>query len=147
MRISTRGRYALRMMVEIARNQGDGYLSLTEIAENQGISKKYLEQIIPFLTRVNYLDTARGLKGGYRLTRSPKDYKVGDILRMTEGSLAPVTCVCPDRTSVCEKCGDCPTYPLWKKLSRIVSDYLDSVTLEDLVEKRIELNSLDDATL
>ena len=147
MKISTRGRYALRMMVELARNQGDGYLSLTEIAESQGISKKYLEQIIPLLSHASYLKTTRGLKGGYRLSRAPSEYKVGDVLRLTEGSLALVVCVCPDRSDVCDKCGDCPTYPLWKKLSRIVADYLDGVTLEDLVENRIELDSLDDAAL
>ncbi len=90
MKISTRGRYALRMMVELARNQGDGYLSLTEIAESQGISKKYLEQIIPLLSHASYLRTARGLKGGYRLSRAPSEYKVGDVLRLTEGSLALV---------------------------------------------------------
>ena len=147
MKISTRGRYALRMMVELARTQGDGYVSLTDIATKQGISKKYLEQIIPLLSRENYLQTARGLKGGYRLSRTPAEYKVGEVLRLTEGSLAPVTCVCPDASCFCDKCDECPTYPLWKKLSRIVSDYLDSVTLEDLVESRIELDSLDDAKL
>ena len=90
MKISTRGRYALRMMIELAKRQGDGYISLTDLSERLGVSKKYLEQIIPSLSRASFLLTYRGHSGGYRLTRAPEDYSVGEVLRVTEGSIAPV---------------------------------------------------------
>ncbi|MBR0224538.1 MAG: Rrf2 family transcriptional regulator [Thermoguttaceae bacterium] len=144
MKISTRGRYALRMMVELAKKQGDGYVSLTEIAESQNISKKYLEQIIPLLSHASFLTTTRGFRGGYRLSKSPSEYCVGDILRVTEGSISPVSCADVDNPCECEKCGVCKTYPLWRKLTQIITDYLDSVTLDDLVKGRIELDSVED---
>ena len=137
MKISTRGRYALRMMLDFAKTQGDGYVSLSEISERQGISKKYLEQIIPLLSRVGYLKTARGYKGGYRLANPPASYKVGDILRQTEGTLAPVACVdaCDSNgRGACDNCETCPTYPMWKKLAEVVSKYLDNITLQDVLD-------------
>lgn len=124
------------MMLELARTQGDGYVSLTEVAESQGISKKYLEQIIPFLSRASFLVTTRGFKGGYRLARDPSEYSVGEILRTTEGSLAPVMCV--EGSVECENCDKCMTYPMWKKLAQLVNEYLDSISLADLLDGGVD---------
>lgn len=135
MKISTRGRYALRMMIELAKRQGDGYISLTELAERLGISKKYLEQIIPLLSRASFLVTYRGHSGGYRLTRAPEDYSVGEVLRVTEGSLSPVPCVEPDNPSPCDNIPNCPTYRVWKGLRDVIVNYLDSVRLSDLLSE------------
>ena len=133
MKISTRGRYALRMMIELAKRQGDGYVSLTELAERLGISKKYLEQIIPLLSRASFLVTYRGHCGGYRLIRAPEDYSVGEVLRVTEGSLSPVPCVEPDNPSPCDNIPNCPTYCVWKGLRDVIVNYLDNVRLSDLL--------------
>lgn len=133
MKISTRGRYALRMMIELAKRQGDGYVSLTELAERLGISKKYLEQIIPLLSRASFLVTYRGHCGGYRLTRAPEDYSVGEVLRVTEGSISPVPCVEPDNPSLCGNIPNCPTYRVWKGLRDVIVNYLDNVRLSDLL--------------
>ncbi|MGN0930710.1 MAG: RrF2 family transcriptional regulator [Thermoguttaceae bacterium] len=135
MKISTRGRYALRMMIELAKRQGDGYVSLTELSERLGISKKYLEQIIPLLSRASFLMTYRGHSGGYRLTRAPEEYSVGEVLRVTEGSIAPVPCVEPDNPSPCEHIPNCPTYRVWKGLRDVIVNYLDNVRLSDLLSE------------
>ena len=134
MKISTKGRYALRMLLDLAANQGDGYVALIDIAERQRISKKYLEQIIPLLNRNDILKTSRGFRGGYRLLKSPDRYTVGDILRVTEGGLAPVSCL--EHTPVqCEKSAYCATLPVWKGLSRVINEYLDGITLQDILDK------------
>ncbi|MGN1235090.1 MAG: RrF2 family transcriptional regulator [Christensenellaceae bacterium] len=135
MKISTKGRYALRFLVDLAEHQGDGYVTLKEIAERQEISKKYLEQIIPILHKSDLLQASRGFQGGYRLTRPPKDYTVGEILRLTEGSLSPVSCV--DHAD-CSRCDSCVTYPVWKGLAQAVNGYLDSITLEDLLSHGVD---------
>ncbi|MCI6377143.1 MAG: Rrf2 family transcriptional regulator [Clostridiales bacterium] len=137
MKISTRGRYALRMLVDLGQHQADGPVTLKEIAQRQGISKKYLEQIAPLLVRSDILLGSRGYQGGYRLAGPLHAYRVGDILRVTEGSLAPVTCL-EQRPNQCPRCGKCKTLPLWQGLDGVISRYLDSVTLEDLVNDRIE---------
>lgn len=134
MTISTRGRYALRMMVDLAENQGDGYLALKDIAERQNISKKYLEQIIPILNRANLLRTVRGNQGGYRLEKHPSAYTVGDILRATEGSLAPVACL-ESKTNTCERRSGCATLFVWEGLDKAINEYLDSITLQDIVDR------------
>lgn len=131
MKISTKGRYALRMMLDLAAHQEDGYVSLAEIAARQGISKKYLEQIVPLLTHADFLLTSRGFQGGYRLTKAASDYTVKDILRLTEGSLAPVACA-SNHPAACERSASCPTLPLWQGLNRVIDDYLSSITLQDL---------------
>lgn len=128
--ISTRGRYALRVLTDLAL-QGEGYTPMRQVARRQGISLKYLEQIIPVLVRGGYLQGASGKGGGYRLCRPAKDCRVGDILRLTEGSLAPVACLAPGATQ-CDRRGSCPTYPLWNGLQQVVEQYLNSVTLADL---------------
>ncbi|MDE6419818.1 MAG: Rrf2 family transcriptional regulator [Lachnospiraceae bacterium] len=133
MRVSTKGRYALRMMLDLAKHQNDGYISLGEIAERQEISKKYLEQIVPLLGHADFLLTSRGFQGGYRLARPASDYTVKEILRLTEGSLAPVTCV-SDNPATCERSADCPTLPLWQGLNKVIDDYLSGITLQDLAD-------------
>ena len=132
MKISTTGRYALRMMLDLAEHQKDGYVALKDVAARQGISKKYLEQIVPILNRSDVLQTNRGFQGGYRLARKPKDYTVGEILRLTEGSLAPVACLDGDCKG-CSRSDECPTLDVWKNLDKLINDYLDGVTLDQLV--------------
>lgn len=140
MKISTKGRYALRMMIDLAEHQGEGFVALKDIAARQGISKKYLEQIIPILNRSDFLQANRGAQGGYRLAKAPKAYTVKDILELTEGSLAPVACL--DMTPAgCERSESCVTLPLWKGLAEVINNYLDSVTLQDLLERQTEMYS------
>ncbi len=132
MKISTKGRYALRMLLDLAMHQGDGYIALKDIAARQDISKKYLEQIVPILNKSNILQASRGFQGGYRLVNPPDTYKIGDILRLTEGSLTPVACL-DWNPEGCERRGECITLPLWKGLSDAISNYLDNITLQDLI--------------
>ncbi|MEE1017291.1 MAG: Rrf2 family transcriptional regulator [Ruminococcus sp.] len=138
MKISTKGRYALRMLIDLAEHQNDGFIALKDIAERQGISKKYLEQIIPVLNRSDVLNANRGYQGGYKLAKSPDKYTVGAILRLTEGSIAPVACL--DHEPVdCPRREDCITLPLWKGLNKVITDYLDSVTLQDLLDNQKDM--------
>lgn len=132
MLISTRGRYALRVMIDLAEHQADGFVPLKVIAERQGISEKYLESIIKLLVRAKLLSGLRGKGGGYRLTRAPEQYTAGDILRITEDSMAPVACLEPG-SAACPRAGECRTLPLWKGLDRVINDYLDNFTLADLM--------------
>ena len=142
MRISTKGRYAMRLMLDLAEHQRDGYVSLKDAAERQEVSKKYLEQIVPALSRAGFLLTNRGYQGGYRLARRPADYTARDILRLTEGSLAPVACL-DGEANVCPRRAGCPTLPLWQGLDRVIEDYLAGITLQDLLDRQKE-NSGDD---
>ena len=134
MRISTKGRYALRLMLDLAEHQGDGYVALKDIAERQHISKKYLEQIVPMLNKTDILKTNRGYQGGYRLAKAPSNYSVGSILRITEGNLAPVACVEQD-ISECARAETCLTRPLWQGLNKVVNEYLDGISLQDLLDQ------------
>ncbi len=134
MKISTKGRYALRMLCDLALHQEEGYVSLKDIAERQNISKKYLEQIVPLLNRGGFLRTNRGNRGGYMLAQKPSDYTVGDILRATEGSLAPVPCL-DYEPNECPRRGECSTLFVWEGLFKTVSEYLDSITLKDIIDK------------
>ena len=135
MKISTKGRYALRMMLDLAEHGGSGYVALKDIAERQNISKKYLEQIIPVLNKSKILKTVRGSQGGYMLARTPDQYTVGEILRLTEGSLAPVACLENDPVD-CPRSADCATLPVWQGLYRVIAQYLDSVTLQDILDQQ-----------
>ena len=130
--VSTKGRYALRVMVELAQHQGDGYVPLNVIAERQDISEKYLESILKILVQEHLLEGMRGKGGGYRLTMSPSEYTIGRILRLTETSPEPVGCIESGSTS-CPKASECRTIGMWMKLGEIVNDYLDSITLADLL--------------
>lgn len=135
MKISTKGRYALRMMLDLAEHQGNGYIALKDIAERQNVSKKYLEQIVPILNKADILNTNRGYQGGYRLARTPDQYTVGDILRITEGSISPVACL--DKNPVeCERAAECATLPVWQGLYKVITDYLDGITLQDILDKQ-----------
>lgn len=132
MLVSTRGRYALRIMLELGRHEGEGCVPLPVIAENQQISEKYLESIVSVLAKTKLVEGQRGKGGGYRLTRPLSECSVGEILRLTEGSLAPVSCLDGD-TNACPRAGQCSTLPMWEKLDRLINGYLDSVRLSDLL--------------
>lgn len=133
MMISTRGRYALRVMLDLAESSDGCYVPMKEIAERQGLSLKYLERIVPVLTKNGFIEGVQGKGGGYRLTRPTAEYRVGDILRLTEGGLTPVDCAgCTDEP--CDRAASCRTMPLWAGLSKLVNDYFDGITLADLME-------------
>ena len=133
MLISTKGRYALRVMIDLAEHQTDEFISLKGIAERQEISEKYLESIIRLLVKARVLESLRGKGGGYRLRKSPDEYTVGFILRLTEDSLAPVSCL-EQGAEACPRMGKCRTLDLWQGLDKVINDYLDSVNIADLVE-------------
>ena len=134
MLISTRGRYALRVLIDLAEYEEDGYTPLKDIAGRQDISQKYMESIMTMLSKYKLVEGVHGKGGGYRLNRSPKDYSVGEILRITEGTLAPVACLERD-AQPCSRAADCRTLPLWDKLNDMITGYLDSVSLADLMKK------------
>lgn len=133
MKISTKGRYALRFMLDLALNESEEPIRLKEVAERQGISDKYLEQIIATLNKAGYVKSTRGAQGGYRLKKAPGEYTVGMILRLTEGSLAPVACV-EEGQEVCDRCDGCAAMKLWVKVNDAVSNVVDTVSLQDLVD-------------
>ena len=134
MKISTKGRYALRMLLDLALHQQDGFIALKDIAARQNISKKYLEQIVPILNKSNILQANRGFQGGgYRLVNPPSAYSVGSILRLTEGSLTPIACL-DWNPEGCERRNDCMTLPMWQGLSKVIADYLDNITLQDIID-------------
>ena len=137
MKISTKGRYALRMLIDLAQHRNDGYVALKDIAARQNISKKYLEQIVPVFNKSNILKTNRGFQGGYQLARTPDKYTVGEILRLTEGSLAPVACLENDPNQ-CERSADCITLPVWQGLYKVINEYLDKITLQDILDQQRE---------
>lgn len=133
MKISTKGRYALRMLIDLAEHNNDGFIALKDIAERQGISKKYLEQIVSVLNSSAILQASRGFQGGYKLAQAPDKCTIGAILRLTEGSLAPVACL--DRDPIqCERSAECVTLPIWQGLSKVINDYLDNITLQDILD-------------
>lgn len=132
MKISTKGRYALRMLIELALKKNSGFVSLKEISENQNISKKYLEQIVPLLSHSGLLKAGRGNQGGYMLAKAPDKYTIGEILRVTEGSLAPIPCL-EYEVNDCKRSSECMSLYVWEGLYKTVTDYLDSITLEDII--------------
>ena len=132
MKISTKGRYALRLMLDIAAHDSGEPVRIKEIASRQEISAKYLEQIVAILSTAGYVKSIRGPQGGYRLTRKPEEYSLGDILRLTEGSLAPVECL-EGETNQCPRAGDCITLLFWKKLDKAIREVTEGYTLEDLL--------------
>ncbi len=132
MKISTKGRYALRLMLDIAAHDSGEPVRIKDIASRQEISAKYLEQIVAILSKAGYVKSIRGPQGGYRLTRKPEEYPLGDILRLTEGSLAPVECL-EGETNQCPRAGDCITLLFWKKLDKAIRELTEGYTLEDLL--------------
>ncbi len=137
MKISAKGRYALRMMLDIAMNNTGDWISLKDISRRQGISVKYLEQIVTALTRAGLLRSSRGPMGGYMLAKSASQYTVGSILRVVEGDLVPVACL-EDTENQCPRKGSCPTLPFWDGLSKVINDYLESKTLQDLADEQAQ---------
>lgn len=133
MKISTRGRYSLRMMIDLAQHYDEGFIALKDISARQNISKKYLEQIIPFLNRNNLLITNRGHMGGYKLAKHPSQITVKDILLSAEGSLAPVSCMDND-PNMCERCGDCLTLPVYQGLYEVITQYFSSISLQAILD-------------
>ena len=129
--VSTKGRYALRVMIDLAEHQAERYVPLKEVAERQEISEKYLENILKVLVQNGFLEGLRGKGGGYRLTRTPDQYTVAEILLLTEGSLAPVSCLVPGAPA-CERLPNCRTYAMWKGLNDLISNYFGNITLADL---------------
>lgn len=132
MKISTRGRYALRLMIDIAEQPGGMYVSLRDVAQRQEISVKYLEQIVGLLSKAGLLHSSRGPQGGYRLVKAPEEYTLGSILRLTEGDLAPVTCL-EGPENLCERCDQCATLDFWTGLYAVINNYIDHYTLADLI--------------
>lgn len=132
MMVSTKGRYALRVMLELAMRQGEGYVSLKDIAGRQNVSMKYLEQIITLLNKENLLKSQRGPRGGYCLARKPEEYSVGEILRAVEGRLAPISCL-ETKENRCPRHTECLTIHFWEGLYEVIDAYTDSVTLQDLL--------------
>lgn len=133
MMVSTKGRYALTIMVDLARNGRGSYVSLSDIAERENLSMKYLESIISTLNKGGMLISLRGKNGGYKLARDPKDYSINEILLLTEGTLAPVNCIMQDGVQ-CEKAATCSTLPLWAGLDKVIEKYLCGITLQDIIE-------------
>ncbi len=142
MKISTKGRYALRMLLDLAEHQSEGFVALKDVAARQHISKKYLEQIVPILNKSNILKTNRGFQGGYRLAKSPDNFTVGEILRLTEGGLSPVACL-EVNPNECVYSSECPTLPIWQGLSRVINEYLDGITLQDILDSKKERGKYD----
>lgn len=134
MKISTKGRYALRLMVDLAQNDNGENIALKDVAKRQNISLKYLEQIITTLTKSGYVISTRGSNGGYRLAHSPEYYTVGMILRLTEGSLAPVACL-DGNVNTCERKCDCCTLFVWEKLYKSICDVVDNISLSDIIKR------------
>lgn len=134
--VSTKGRYALRVMIDLAQQDSDKYIALKDIAERQDISMKYLELIVSSLNRGGMLLSQRGKAGGYRLSKKPSAYTIREILKLAEGPMAPVNCL-EGETNLCQRSGSCITLPMWQKLDSLMNDYLESITLEDLIQGRV----------
>ncbi len=134
MKISTKGRYAVRLMIDLAEHNNGEFITLMDIAARQEISEKYLESIVSILSKNNLLISLRGKGGGYKLAKSPAEYTVGSILRLTEGSLAPVSCLEGD-TNDCTRASHCQTLKMWEGLNKLINDYLNGITIDDLVRK------------
>ncbi len=132
MMISTRGRYALRVLIDLAEHNGNGYIPMKDVAARQEISLKYLERILPTLTKAKLIEGVHGKGGGYRLTRAPEDYTVGEILRLTEGDLAPIACLLPD-AAPCDRAAECRTIKMWREYYDLTNKYFDSITVADLI--------------
>lgn len=138
MKISTKGRYAVRAMLDLAVNSGGEFIPLKDISKRQNIPVKYMEQIISLFVKAGCLRSTRGKSGGYMLAKPPKSYTIGDILRITEGELSVVSCL-EDEVNTCPRSAVCPTLKVWKGLNKVINDYVDSVTLQDLADERISL--------
>ena len=133
MMVSTKGRYALRIMLDLAQQEPESFVSLTSVSSRQGVSVKYMEAIVAILNRAGFVESQRGKDGGYRLRRRPAEYTIGSILKLTEGSLAPVACLDCEENG-CDRADSCLTLPMWQHLDAIIDGYLEKVTLQDLLD-------------
>ena len=133
MKISTKGRYSLRMLLDLAEHRSQGFVSLKDVSKRQDISKKYLEQLVTLLNSPDILKTTRGNKGGYMLAKAPNQYTVGQILEITEGGLSPVSCI-EDDPNQCKRSSFCKTLPVWHGLEEVINKYLYGITLEDIMQ-------------
>ena len=131
--ISTKGRYSVRILLDLAEHHNGGYIPMKEVAARQDISLKYIERLMPALKSAGLIDSVHGAGGGYRLTKAPEDYTLGEILRLTEGSLAPVACT-DDGEHDCPRKGICPSHPVWQKLDNMINEFFDGITLADLIQ-------------
>lgn len=138
MMISTKGRYALRVMIDLAEHCNGEYIPMKDVVKRQQVSQKYVERIMTMLSKADFVEAVHGKGGGYRLNRSPDEYIVGDILRLTEGSLAPVACLDCDAEE-CERADQCRTLPMWRELNNRITDFFDGITIADLMKKDIEI--------
>ena len=136
MKISTKGRYAVRVMMDLAMHNTGEYIKVKQIAQRQGISEKYLEQIISVLNKAGYVRSTRGAQGGYRIAGDPENYTVGMVLRLTEGNLCPVACL-ENEVNECERCDTCETLSVWKELNDAINNVVDGVTIADLAERQM----------
>ena len=132
--ISTRGRYALRVLIDLAEHRNGSYIPMKDVADRQDISLKYLERILPVLTQSGFIEGVHGKGGGYRLVKSPEECRVGDILRLTEGDLAPVACLAQGAPP-CARAAECRTLGMWQKFNTLINDYFDGITVADLMKK------------
>lgn len=139
MKVSTRGRYALRLMIDLAQHRDEGYISLKEISARQDITVRYLEQIIAILLKAGFVQSIRGKSGGYRLAKHPQEYTTEDILKLTEGALLPISCMVAQGEN-CPRAAGCATMPFWKGLQQVIEHYLRNVTLEDLAKQQQEIS-------
>lgn len=138
MKVSTKGRYALRIMADLAMNDNGEYIRLKDIAERQSLTLKYMEQIMPLLTKAGYLKSYRGNNGGYMLARKPEEYTAGEILRTTEGSLSPIACI-EDTPNRCPRKDYCTTLSFWEGMGKVIDEYVDGITLADIVKNEIKI--------
>lgn len=134
MMVSTKGRYALRVLIDLGEHYNGNYIPMKDVVLRQGVSQKYMERIMTLLAKNGFVEGVHGKGGGYRLNRAPEEYRVGDILKLTEGTLAPVACLETD-AKPCERAAECRTLPMWKELDRMINEYFDGITLADLMQK------------
>lgn len=140
MKISTRGRYAIRVMLDLADHNNGEYIPLMDIAKRQEISEKYLESIVSSLSKNKLVNALRGKGGGYRLAKAPDEYSIGSILRVTEGSMAPISCL-EDDPNMCERAGECRTLKMWQDFYQLINDYFENITLQDLLEQNPDVGN------
>ena len=140
MKISTKGRYAIRMLIDLSEHMNEGFIPLKDVSERQNISKKYLEQIVPLLNNGKLLRTERGAQGGYQIAKAPDTVTVADVLRLTEGSLAPVDCGGQNPVQ-CVRGSFCAALPVWQGLTQVIIEYLESITLQDILDQQRERDS------
>ena len=140
MKLSTKGRYGLRALIDLAQNGGEQPVSITSISTRQDISERYLEQLMSMLKKAGIVRSVRGAQGGYTLTRRPDEYTVGMILRLTEGSLAPVACL-EKKPNRCPKAAECKTLQMWEGFEKLVNDYFGNITIADLVNSNVGIDS------